>query len=287
MKKYIFTILCILVAVATNAQDVMVIEKNDNTTAKFSVDDIRRVYFENSGGGEIIPSNTVLSSRLKDKNGRTVLLEGIKDMEGNWILKYDYNKDGMLVGFQEKKSASGDSDTTVFDGLSYTSNCVIKKQHLLYKVQITLNEQGLISKNVAEVTPYDTSGDVARSSKFAIFFTYNDKMQMTKWEITEYNDDGTVKPVSEEDDDTFRQFVWTNDNLVFNGESRIFSGEENITKQPIVGQCLLSYGGFQPMVALGLYGVGSANFTRSEAQSYTLNENGTIATLHGSHYCYK
>ena len=101
----------------------------------------------NAGGSEQInTSNSALTSRLKDKDGNPVLLEGIKDSEGYWILKYDYNRDGTLAGFQTKNfHGHSDSDTTVINGLSYTSKWVRGKNRAQLKVHVTLNEQGLIS----------------------------------------------------------------------------------------------------------------------------------------------
>ena len=228
-------------------------------------------------------ANSGLTSRLKDKQGNPVLLEGIKDAEGNWTLKYDYNNDGMHVGFQQNEKSSNyiKSDTTFFNGLSYTSNWRNRNGHYTIKGQITLNEQGLIAKNAVEITGPNASGNIVGS--FDIFFTYNDKRQMIKYEFKNVQSPDNT----EEDDDSLRQMKWSNDNLVFNGESRTFSDKENITRQPVINQFLLVMGGFQPLCALGLYGVGSANFTRWESNSCTLNENGTIATLGGSTYYYK
>ena len=46
MKKILMTVLCTLVSVLAIAQIVMVIEKNDNTTIRFCIDDVRRVFFD-------------------------------------------------------------------------------------------------------------------------------------------------------------------------------------------------------------------------------------------------
>lgn len=48
MKKHILSLLLIMIGVANSAlaQDIMVIEKKDNTTLRINVDDIKRSYFE-------------------------------------------------------------------------------------------------------------------------------------------------------------------------------------------------------------------------------------------------
>ena len=46
MKKLFLSCLCTLAAFATQAQNVMVVEKNDNTTMKIYIDNIKSVYFE-------------------------------------------------------------------------------------------------------------------------------------------------------------------------------------------------------------------------------------------------
>lgn len=54
MKKTILFALCAVMALVANAQNVMVVEKNDNTTMKLYIDDIKRVYFaqDDEPGGE-------------------------------------------------------------------------------------------------------------------------------------------------------------------------------------------------------------------------------------------
>lgn len=48
MKKLYITLISLVLALSgtVKAQDIMVIEKNDNTTVKYNVDVIKRVYFE-------------------------------------------------------------------------------------------------------------------------------------------------------------------------------------------------------------------------------------------------
>lgn len=86
MKKIYLLFLCALTAATARPQNIMVVERNDNTTTEYNVDDIKRVYFRNDGGNTSTHSNSVLSSRLKDKDGNPVLLEGIKSSDhlGKW-----------------------------------------------------------------------------------------------------------------------------------------------------------------------------------------------------------
>ena len=55
-----------MMSFVARAQYVMVVEKNDNTTIEYNVEDIQQVYFKKIGGEMPNPSNSVLSSRLKD-----------------------------------------------------------------------------------------------------------------------------------------------------------------------------------------------------------------------------
>lgn len=77
---------------------------------------------------------SILSSRLKDKDGNPVLLEGIKDAEGNWVFKFDYDSEGVLKGYQ--MNLARESETVIFNGLSYTGTYKRSKKLLFMKPRL-------------------------------------------------------------------------------------------------------------------------------------------------------
>lgn len=110
MKRILF--LMLLIACVTNsmmAQDVMVIEKTDNTTVKYNVDDIKRVYFEKqqSGGVTFNPctetgenSSTSISGLTSDGVTISVKVSGITY---NALLRYSYT---IYIGTEKSVSSS-------------------------------------------------------------------------------------------------------------------------------------------------------------------------------------
>lgn len=175
MKKYIFTMLCILVAAATKAQDVMVIEKNDNTTAKFSVDDIRRVYFENSGGPVTPPtSSSQLTCRLKDQDGNPVLLAGIRSSSNDeWLYQYNYDENGNLV------SVIGRKETYHVNGLNITGQKIGSDDITNYDIQLELNEAGLISEVSGTIKEYyRATGNLKSTESTTCSYSYDSDNQL-------------------------------------------------------------------------------------------------------------
>ena len=112
MKRILF--LMLLIACVTNsltAQDVMVIEKTDNTTVKYNVDDIKRVYFEkqqSTGGGVTFNpctetgenSSTSISGLTSDGVTISVKVSGITY---NALLRYSYT---IYIGTDKSVSSS-------------------------------------------------------------------------------------------------------------------------------------------------------------------------------------
>lgn len=283
MKKLLVLGLCALMTAATSAQDVMVVENKDNTTTEFNVDDIQRVYFKEKGGTEVNPSNSVLSSRLKDKDGNPVLLEGIKDAEGNWVFKFDYDSEGVLKGYQ--MNLARESETVIFNGLSYTGTYKRSKKTSVYETKVTLNENGLVAKLETSVKAFYETGSLAEEGTLDLYLTYNDEKQLVKYEMSnvysiEYNEDGSVKSTIDTGPEPYhvRQFQWSNGNMVVGIEGSInYCENENVTRQPIYRQFQLGGNGHYGMVALGLWGTGSAYFATYD-KNYTLNDNGNIAS---------
>ena len=49
MKRNLIIAFCALAGITIHAQDVMVVEMNDNTTHEFTIADVRQIYFKTSG----------------------------------------------------------------------------------------------------------------------------------------------------------------------------------------------------------------------------------------------
>ena len=49
MKRNLIIAFCVLAGITIHAQDVMVVEMNDNTTHEFTIADVRQIYFKTSG----------------------------------------------------------------------------------------------------------------------------------------------------------------------------------------------------------------------------------------------
>ena len=104
MKKLLLLGLCALISAAATAQNIMVVEQKSGTTTEFNVDDIQRVYFKNNGGTDANPSNSVLSSRLKDKDGNPIFLTFVGkqndyDDKNGYGTYYFYDEKGALTSF--------------------------------------------------------------------------------------------------------------------------------------------------------------------------------------------
>lgn len=136
MKRILF--FALFIACLTNsmmAQDVMVIEKTDNTTERYNVDDIKRVYFEKTqpiGGGVTFNpctetgerSSTSISGLTSDGVTISVMVSGINF---NRLFNYSYtiyistNRSVSSENYLQKKSGILSSDLIIsetFTGLS-------------------------------------------------------------------------------------------------------------------------------------------------------------------------
>lgn len=304
MKKYIFTILCVLMATAMNAQDVMVVEKNDNTTTKFNIDDIHRVYFENSGNPVTPPTSTSqLTCRLKDKDGNPVLLTGIRFTDNNdkWFAVYNYDQSGNLENVM-------DGNVTYYvNGLNITGQEDDSDSDDIEKfdIQLKLNEAGLISDASVTIEEfYKTTGTMKSIESATCSYSYDKDEQMIEskcaWDRESYNEDGTLQKRKEEQSETV--YSWSEGNLKSlirvrhtkeNGEwtektstkEYNYSSGVNITRQQLEEFSDNDWPCMERLGHLGLFGVGSKNFT--ENTSYNLNSNGTVDTESGRKYIYK
>lgn len=304
MKKYIFTILCALMTTAMNAQDVMVIEKNDNTTAKFNLDDIRRIYFENSGNPVIPPTSTSqLTCRLKDKDGNPVFLSGIQSTYNpdKWYCKFDYDQSGNLVSVIENHV------TYNINGLNITGQQEDTDEIEKHIIQLKLNDAGFISEAIVTIEEfYRATGAKKGIESVTCSYSYDEDGQMTesKYEGYEedYNADGTLKNKEEEQSATV--YTWSGGNL----KSRIrvkrekenggswteqtktdeynYGSGVNTTRQQFDGFADNDWPCLERLVHLGLFGVGSKNF-EVKTSSYSLNNNGTVDTVSDRKYIYK
>ena len=286
MKKLLLSGLCAMLSAAANAQNVMVVEQKSGTATEFNVDDIQRVYFKNNGGTDVNPSNAVLSSRLKDKNGNPVLLERIKLADDEEI-KYNYDSDGLLVSYEEILLFSINSNTISVTNKPYSGT-----------FNYTLNENGLISDLTVEQKGPNDIGTT--TSKYACHYNYNDEMQLISFDIVSgqtesYDADGILIEKTE----IAPQFPhaiynWENGNLVSRTyldkhwtDTWKYGTDLNINKQPSMGGVWIfeDRTGLLPLQMLGLFGVGSANFRIGD--NPTINPNGTIASEDNAVYIYK
>ena len=303
MKKYIFTMLCALMATAMNAQDVMVIEKNDDTTTKFNLDDIRRIYFENSGNPVIPPTSTSqLTCRLKDKDGNPVLLTGIRFTDSDrWLCKYDYDQSGNLVSVIEGNI------TYNINGLNITGQEENTDEIEKHIIQLKLNDAGFISEAIVTIEEfYRATGAKKGIESVTCSYSYDEDGQMTESKYDgnreKYNEDGTLQKRTEGQSATV--YTWSEGNLKSwsrvkrekeNGEwTEKTSTKEfnygsgvNITRQQLEEYSYdIDWPCLERLGYLGLFGVGSKNF-EVKTSSYSLNNNGTVDTVSDRKYIYK
>ena len=110
MKKHILSLLLIMIGVANSAlaQDIMVIEKKDNTTLRINVDDIKRSYFEQKQQEPTIsitpstPSGGTSSTGISDLSTTSVTISA-KITIANTTSPYIY---GIAVGTNSNVSVS-------------------------------------------------------------------------------------------------------------------------------------------------------------------------------------
>lgn len=284
MKQILYLlILCALVSTTASAQHIMVVEQNDNTTTEFNVDDIKRVYFKNNDTPT--PSNSVLSSRLKDKDGNPVLLEGIKRKFSSdvidWYMKFEYDENGGLT------SLYCDGVTYYVNGLSITIPGVEGV------MDFSLNENGLISEFVYKYE-YKVNGILREKVDFKFLFYYDSENHLIKREAygfsETYNEDGTLKQLDSSDTTNIVHYItWSNGNIIdstgFFTHNYSYSDNINITKQKVCRYLFSELDPLECFSMIGLFGVWSQNFPLNG--TYTVNPNGTVATEGDQTYYYK
>lgn len=113
MKKILMTLLCTLMSVLAIAQIVMVIEKNDNTTIRISVDDVRRVFFDK---GMVLEKNDNTTEKFNTDEVRRVYFETDDVVAVDSTYTLSGSGDEYIV---EKKVTYSDKKTQTFS-YSYT-----------------------------------------------------------------------------------------------------------------------------------------------------------------------
>ena len=318
MKKILLSAFCALLSAAATAQNVMVVEQKSGTTTEFSVDDIQRVFFKNNGGADVNPSNSVLSSRLKDKDGNPIFLTFIGNQNdydennGNGTY-YFYDEKGALTSYGMLPSKENRGEDAFFvDGLSYHSFSTLHEYYEnagspdLVDATITLNADGLVSSVSCVFKEILGSMDVVDELfKGDYIFTYNSENQLVKVEGDIYtssaNYDESKKKSTE--GKVIESLIWENGNLVRKETTYTINGvatqgdatsityskvpniyrqytEELSRKMGIEGEWAL-----EPLYMLGLFGVGPANLPAGH--TFTLNEDGSIASEDNHVYIYE
>lgn len=193
MKKTILLLILLIATsvVAKGQQLVMKVLKADGSITEFKVNDVTKVYFEESSGDDDNPASIKRLKAVYDINE-----DGEKD--------YDYAnpvwKDGRLVSVE----TYGDKMS-----IEYSDNsAAIKLSEDGTARTIFLNDQG-----------YATDA-------FGMEISYNDAGQMTKWqgnydgcEIT-YNSDGDVIRTKGINYDVDNTFVYTNSTITTKIENK-------------------------------------------------------------------
>lgn len=259
---------------------------------------------EKSEQGEIILSNSELSSRLKDKYGNPVLLTSTNT---SGTRGYSYTSDGRLAIFGDVDSEFGNSEEHfVVDGLNFKSEYIHDSGSIeRFYGNLELNQDGLITNAIVMLTGIRNNGQLKNKYVINYTFFYNAERQLLKIDEEEneekYDENGNLERARSGHGVQTR--TWKNGNLIKveftqdDGEldlssrsgnqaaSYSYGQGQNVTKQPLPNQKhLLSDFGINHLYALGLFGVGPANFPSDV--TFTLNENGTINTLNNSQYTY-
>lgn len=270
MRKLFLISLCSLIgAVASAQQGVMVIEKTDHTTTKFSVDDIQRVYFEDAQDPETVDPTTTLTSKLKDKDGKAVYLDKVVDAEGTIITRYAYDANGRLSAFQVKDNDTRVNYTT--NGLNYSATYMSNKENVTSDIQVTLNNLGYI-ENLHSLQKFinPATGRLTQLVSSDYFFIYNgvmlQRMHQANLHVEYYNADGSIsRVINLVDPGNLGQnvsFTWPNN-----------SGG-NTLRQVVVSNTSINVGGFKALAMIGLFGMGASSLP--DNTSCTYNTNGTV-----------
>ena len=309
-QKLYLLILCALVSTTASAQHIMVVEQNDNTTTEFNVDDIKRVYFKNKDTPT--PSNSVLSSRLKDKDGNPIRLTYVgnhRDYDENngYGTHFFYDENGTLTSFSQNAGYRA----YFIDGLSYHSYFTLANYYQngecgdVIDVILTLNDDGLVSSFSYEFKEMVPEG-IDDLFKGSFSLAYNSEKQLVKAEADFYSSFTTYdesKRKTAEGRITYN-FIWEGGNIVKKDVTYLvddktveesftisYGEEPNLCRQytrslseEIWGDTVFSV---HLLSTIGLFGVGPVNLPveiHGKKYSYTLNPNGTIATENDNGY---
>ena len=194
----------------------------------------------------------------------------------------------------------------VVDGLTFKSEDIHNSGSIeRFNGNLELNQDGLITKAVVVFTGIRNNGQLKNKYVINYTFFYNAERQLLKIdeEENEEKNDETGNLEKARSGHGVQTRTWKNGNLIKveftqdNGELDLSSRSgnqastysygqgQNVTKQPLPDQKhLLSDFGINHLYALGLFGVGPANFPTDV--TFTLNENGTINTKGNSQYTY-
>mgnify|MGYP006916078481 CR=1 FL=1 len=258
---------------------------------------------DDSGSSTPAVSNSVLSSRLKDVNGKTLLLTACGGYE------YKYSNNGALY-------ECGGRPYEV-DGLTY--KCSYSGTNI--EGSFNLNRDGLVSKANCKIEEFDReSGILEWVCNWEFSYSYNAEKQLQKVEATTHQQDcdesGTPKSNGEEH--AVLTYTWANGNLekvvtttqdvgyvsdhFFHPSVYTFTygNELNVTRQPVRSLEIIEDAGMIDVHMLGLFGIGPRNFPisytlekteedgdtykGSESISFTLNDDGSINTETVSRY---
>ena len=283
VKKLFVLGFCAMMSIVARAQYVMVVEKNDNTTIEYNVEDIQQVYFKKIGGEMPNPSNSVLSSRLKDINGNPVYLEGVKDENNEWVVRFSYDENGILTGFYVNNLSSLSNAQFTVEGMTYksTSPYQFSKYTESIMAKVTLNEDGFISKLYLETERRRSDGTLKSRSKGDVLFEYDGDKQLIRLFAgngfgEEYDDNGNLKE-TEVEDDTERTYSWINGNIYdVNHEYTEYSTDVTPIRQHILWDVNPLVTAYVPLAMIGLFGVGYKNIP--DKITVSLNDNGTVST---------
>mgnify|MGYP006988853715 FL=1 len=260
---------------------------------------------DDSGSSTPAVSNSVLSSRLKDVNGKTLLLTAVGDNE----YRYASNGSLLMCGWLSNMNSK---DRFMFDGLNYTAG----DDEIEVDGRVELNRDGLVSKGYCNIKEsYNESGIIEWTCSWEFTCTYNSEKQLQKIEATthqeHFDENGQLEHSGEEL--AILTYTWTDGNLVkvvttYQESGHVsddffkpmtvtysYGNEENVTRQPLKCQEMLYDRGFMELNVLGLYGIGPRNFPisytlerntykSSESISFTLNDDGSINTETVSRY---
>lgn len=322
MRNILIFCFCALVGMVAKAQNVMVVEKNDNTTYEFNVDDIRQVYFQNKGGDIIEPSASELYPKLKDGNGKTLFLTFVgtkSDYDNNTgrvLSRFVYDENGKLMQFG-RYPESDPAQTYYVSGQSFYSYSTLPEYYETAKVGVdvnmTLNSEGLVASMSIYFRYLHQEGRNNDIYKHNYTLSYNSEKQLTKVEgdlyIENYDKNNNLEYAKVNES---MMLTWENGNLV--KVDRIYTEVEkvgdpdggrswtatleydntpNACKQYTKGFSKIRFFwgeyGIEQLFMLGLFGVGPAKLptsistvdakhSTSYQYTYTLNNNGTVAT---------